>query len=128
MKFKPEDVLEGARSIRPYLPDLLGAAAAECDRQIANLLAQAQQDQSVNAQILTLLKSHPKTKQWLSEFLAAKASSKGYEQLPGSSGAVSTQKYVCPQGDYVWYQRSAGIPVPTCPTHGELQPFGESRS
>ncbi|OUC13654.1 MAG: hypothetical protein B0A82_16135 [Alkalinema sp. CACIAM 70d] len=128
MAFKPDDVLEGARCIRPYLPDLLGAAAVECDRQLADLLAQAQQGQAVDGQILTLLKSHPKTLQWLKEFLASKASSKGYEPLPGSSGAIAAQKYVCPQGDYVWYQRSAGIPVPTCPTHGELQPFGESRS
>jgi hypothetical protein len=125
MAFKPEDVLEGARSIRAFLPEQLGVAADECDRQLADLLAQAQQGQSVDTQILTLLKGHPQTRQWLSEFLAAKASSKGYEQLPGSSGAVSAQKYVCPQGDYVWYQRSAGIPVPPCPTHGELTPFGE---
>jgi hypothetical protein len=126
MAFKPEPeaVLEGARCIRPYLPEFLGAAAAECDRQLADLLAQAQQGQAVDGQILTLLKSHPKTWQWLKEFLAAKATGKGYEQLPGSSGAVSAQKYVCPQGDYVWYQRSAGIPIPTCPTHGELTPFG----
>jgi hypothetical protein len=124
MAFKPEDVLEGARCIRPYLADLLGTAATECDRQLADLLAQAQQGQSVDPQILTLLKKNPKTLQWLKEFLATRATAKGYEQLPGSSGAISAQKYVCPLGDYVWYQRATGIPVPTCPTHGNLQPFG----
>ncbi len=122
MAIKSEDVLEGARAIRPYLPDLLGETAAECDRQLADLLAQAQQHQAVDTQILTLLKGNPKTLQWLKEFLATPAISKGFERLPGSSGAVSAPKYVCPQGDYVWYQRSAGIPVPTCPTHGELTP------
>ncbi|MEB3292251.1 MAG: hypothetical protein VKJ24_03750 [Synechococcales bacterium] len=124
MAFNPEDVLEGARSIRPFLPEKLGVAADEFDRQLADLLTQAQQGQSRDAQILTLLKSHPATYQWIKEFLATKPTDKGYERLPGGSGAVSAQKYVCPQGDYVWYQRSAGIPVPTCPTHGELTPVG----
>jgi hypothetical protein len=123
MKFPPEDVLEGARSIRFYLPDLLGSAAAECDRQLVALLTQAQQGESVDQAILKLLTRDPKTKQWLAEFLSPKATAKGYDRLPGSSGAIAAVKYVCPQGDYVWYQRSAGVSVPHCPTHGTLIPF-----
>ncbi|MBW4475140.1 MAG: hypothetical protein KME45_32885 [Stenomitos rutilans HA7619-LM2] len=121
-KFTPEDVLECTRSIRPFLPSLLGAEAEQIDQQLAGLLVQAQAGESVDIQILELLKSNPDTFQWIKEFLSAKPLSRGYERLPGGSGAVSAQKYLCPQGDYVWYRRSAGIPIPTCPTHGELVP------
>jgi hypothetical protein len=123
--FKPEDVLEGTRSIRPYLPDLLGTEAEEVDRQLAELLEKANTEQKVDQQILEILKSRPKTRNWMAEFLSPKQQSKGWQQLPGSSGAVSARKYVCPQGDYVWYRRSAGILVPSCPTHGNLIPADE---
>ncbi len=26
-------------------------------------------------------------------------------------------KYACPKGDYVWYKRQVGEPIPNCPTH-----------
>jgi hypothetical protein len=119
-QFDSEDVLECARSIRPYLPELAGAEAETIDRQLADLLAQAKAGESVDAQILELLTSRPKTRNWAAEFLAPKQVSKGFEQLPGSSDAVSAPKFVCPQGDYVWYQRSIGIPIPVCPSHPEL--------
>ncbi|MBD2060476.1 hypothetical protein H6F88_31530 [Oculatella sp. FACHB-28] len=121
-KFSPEDILECARSIRPSLPSLLGSDATQVDQQLADLLAQAQAGESVDTQILELLKSNPNTFQWIKEFLSSAQVSRGFERLPGGSGAVPAQKYVCPQGDYVWYRRSVGISVPTCPTHGELIP------
>lgn len=121
-QFSPEDVLECARSIRPFLPELLGAEATRIDQQLADLLAQLQAGEAVDIQILELLKSNPDTFQWIREFLGTKSVSRGYERLPGGSGAVSAQKYICPQGDYIWYRRSAGISVPVCPTHGELIP------
>jgi len=129
-QFDPEDVLECARSIRPFLPDLLGSEAENFDRQLADLLALSKTRTPVNTKILELLTSHPKTRQWAAEFLASQptskgANSRGYERLPGSSDAVSAPKYACPQGDYVWYRRSVGIPIPVCPTHpqlGELLP------
>jgi hypothetical protein len=122
MAFKPEAILNCACSIRPFLPELMGDEAAAFDQQLADLLAQAQAGQPVETQILELLKNNPKTRQWAAECLASQRVSKGFDRLPGSSGAVAAQKYVCPQGDYIWYRRSSGIPVPVCPTHGELIP------
>lgn len=121
-QFDPEKILDCARSIRPYLPELVGTEAETVDRQLADLLAQARVGDSVDAEILALLKRIPNTRNWAAEFLAPEQFSKGFERLPGSSGAISAQKFVCPYGDYVWYRRSAGIPVPTCPTHGALVP------
>ncbi|MEW6497220.1 MAG: hypothetical protein AB1589_32665 [Cyanobacteriota bacterium] len=124
--FEPEDVIEGARAIRSYLPELLEPEAAVLvDQKLANLLAEAKAEKSVDKQILELLKSYTTTRNWLAEFLSPKQVSKGYQRLPGSSQAISAQKYVCPEGDYIWYQRSIGMPTPTCPTHGELIPVDE---
>lgn len=119
-RFDPEELLECSRSIRPYLLELLGAEAEAFDLQLADLLAQAKAGESVDTKILELLKSHPKTRNWAAEFLAPKQIPKGFERLPGSSDAVAAQKFVCPEGDYVWYRRSVGVPIPICPTHPEL--------
>lgn len=119
-KLDPDDILEAARCIRFHLPGLVGDAAAQLDQQIAKLLAQAKTDQTVHSQLLELLKSRPQTRDWMAEFLSSQRSSKGFERLPGSSQAIAAPKYICAEGDYVWYRRSAGATVPTCPTHGPL--------
>lgn len=116
-KFTTEDVLEGARSIRPFLPELVGAESEQVDQQLAGLLDKAKAGQQVDQQILEILKSRPKTKSWMAEFLASEQVSKGYQGPPGKSGAVSMPRYACPERDYIWYQRIAGTPVPSCPTH-----------
>ena len=120
--FKPEDVLEGTRLIRAYLPELLGDQAQAVDQDIAALLAQMQQGESADEPLLELLKQHEATSAWMGEYLSSRPVTKGFEQLPGRSGAIAARKFVCPYNDYVWYQRSAGQTVPRCPTHGALIP------
>ncbi|PSB24756.1 hypothetical protein [Stenomitos frigidus] len=119
-QFDPEAILECARSIRPALPALLGSEAALVDRQLADLLTQAKAGQPVGTQILELLQSDPRIRNWAAEFLAPHQISKGFEPLAGRSGDVSAAKYVCPDGDYVWYRRTTGEQMPSCPTHGAL--------
>ncbi len=123
MVFEPEDILEGGRSIRPYLEELLGNDAIQVDNKLAELLAQAQAGQPTDQQILEILTSYPNTRNWIAEFLSEKQVSKGFEPLPGQGQPISAQKYNCPQGDYVWYRRIVGATIPICPTHGvELIP------
>ncbi|MFM7427783.1 MAG: hypothetical protein ACKO7W_22750 [Elainella sp.] len=118
-QFTPEDILEGARTIRFFLPDLLGTEAEAVDQQLAELLGQAKAGQQADQQILEILKGHPETYRWIAEFLSSEPDPKS-PRLPGLPNAVSAPKYVCPEGDYSWFQRSIGIPVPSCPTHGKL--------
>ncbi|MDZ8263545.1 hypothetical protein [Nostoc sp. ChiQUE01b] len=121
MAFKPEGVLDCARSIRPFLQELLGDDAVQVDGQLAELLAQAKAGQQVHEQILELLKSYPNTYNWIVEFLSEKQVSKGFEKLAGQAQAISAQKYICPQGDdYIWYRRVIGATIPICPTHSVL--------
>lgn len=120
MVFEHEMILEGARSIRPFLPELLGDDAGPVDHQVAKLLAQAKAGQETHEQILELLKSYPETRTWMAEFLGETRSVKGFEELPGQGQAISASKYRCPEDDYTWFRRVVGETVPKCPTHGVL--------
>ncbi|MHC0066939.1 hypothetical protein ACWATR_29185 [Nostoc sp. UIC 10890] len=118
MVFEPEDILEGTRLIRPFLPELLGDDAVQVDRQLSELLAQAKAGQQVHDQIFEILKSYPDTDDWMAEFLSEKPITKGFDPLPGKGQPISASKYRCPQGDdYSWYRRSVGTAIPNCPTH-----------
>ncbi len=134
-----EPLLELARAIRPYLPDLVGDQAAAMDRDLARLLEEAGGSTAAPAGILDRLGAHTATRKWGAKFLetglppdvaslfeARRGDS--YEELPGLGGVVRAPKYACPQGDFVWYRRSQGQVPPRCPTHGiDLVPVGGSR-
>jgi hypothetical protein len=125
MTYSPEEILEAARSIRPYLAQLLNSEEAQTmDEQLAELLAQVlQESTSASKQILKLLSSQKPTREWTKKFLQNKLPpeiEKAYQPTlsPNPSSPISGLiKYACPDGDYVWYQRQVGEPIPTCPTH-----------
>jgi len=117
-----EDILEAARAIRPYLSELLTAEEAKViDERLAQLLAQKDQEKIDNL-ILDILCSQEPTRQWVDQFLELKLPPE-IEKLyqpplsPNPSVVSGLIKYACPNGDYVWYQRQIGEPIPNCPTH-----------
>ncbi|XZF60814.1 MAG: hypothetical protein ACSI46_17155 [Gloeotrichia echinulata DVL01] len=136
---EPADILEAARSIRPYLSELLPAAEAEViDQQLADLLAQANTTQRIDNLILELLAAQDVTREWIFRFLQDKQQpehlgtfhalpdprgmnalldSGNFSDLPGSPSIVNTTKFVCPEGDYTWYRPRVGVKPPLCPTH-----------
>lgn len=115
------DILEAARSIRPYLSELIGTPTADMlDQQLAELLAQATIGQSVDNLILELLASQETTREWLALFLQDKQQPehlRNFSPLPGQRSIVNAAKFVCPQGDYIWSRPRVGIEPPLCPTH-----------
>jgi len=119
--YEPTDVLEAARSIRPYLNELVEAnVAAKIDSQLAALLAQIPLDQAIATQVVTLLTAQDATHQWLADFLQDQQQPKHlrtWSPLPGQGSIVNAAKFVCPQGDYIWHRPRVGVEPPTCPTH-----------
>lgn len=112
-------ILEAAKSIRQFLPDLLGEQAPEVDHQLADLLNRHQAGEPMENQVTNLLASHPPTREWMYNFLAADAvqtRSLGYNPLPGIP-KIDAPRYVCPQGDYIWHHIDSSDPIPACPTH-----------
>lgn len=122
--YQTENILEGARTIRPYLPELVGAEAQGIDGELAALLARASQGQKTDTLILDLLSTRKATKDWMRDYLAEPASvmrsaeTKGYSRPGGDPDPIPGLKYVCPvAGDTVWYKQYAGEEIPMCNSH-----------
>jgi hypothetical protein len=126
----PDDhgVLEAARAIRPYLTDLVGPTeAAVLDRQIADLLHDLTNTTETAAQLRTLLHRQEDTGWFLDRVLAdwphyrpPYQQSAQHRDLPRPAGDIShveADRYVCPEGDYVWYRPEVGTRIPKCPDH-----------
>jgi hypothetical protein len=115
-----EAVLEAARSIRPFLGNLLGPKSTAVDNELARCLDEAQRGREVDDLILRLLSRYEKTGSWMGSFLERKCPPELahlYDPSPGTGAPVRAEKFHCPEGDYVWYRRTAGVAVPRCPTH-----------
>jgi len=130
-----DQVIDVARSIRPYLPTLVGDEAARYDRRLVELLRDAGAGADVTGAILEVLMGSPATHNWAASMLAderhlppdlqmarerSSAADSGYSPLPGSYGGdpVNTEKYVCPvDGNFAWWRILVGQPVPMCPDH-----------
>jgi hypothetical protein len=120
-----EDIVDVARTIRPYLSALVGEEAGAYDREIAGLLARARDGYDVSDQLLAVLTRSKATHAWAARVLEnhwhlppeiSREQERGYQPLPGHGETVDAEKFECPFGDYVWYRISVGVPVPACPT------------
>lgn len=128
--FQSEVILEGAKVIRYHLPELLGAGAEEFDMRVAEVLNSGQPDAERAQQLLKLLAGSPATAEWLADFLssgqlpdprATDLELRSYYAPPaGQHSPPPTAKYVCPRGDFIWYQPMVGVPVPRCRTHPDM--------
>ena len=119
--YPSEDILEAAKSIRPFLPGLLNHQAQEVDNQLADLINRHNAGEPLENKIAELLATHDPTREWMRQFLDSKHPANvtkglGFNPLPGIS-APGAPKYVCPQGDYIWPQIDISDPIPPCPTH-----------
>ncbi|GAA1261301.1 hypothetical protein GCM10009665_58830 [Kitasatospora nipponensis] len=123
-----EAILDALRTIRGYLPNLVGAAeAAEIDRELADLLARPPLDTAtVVARGLEVLQRHNATLEWAATYLdsgyppdirALIEQRERYAGLPGQGDPPpAARRYRCPNGDYVRWRRGAEVLRP-CPTH-----------
>jgi hypothetical protein len=125
-----EGVLEAARAIRWYLADLVGPAAEEVDRQLAEALAvTAGGGEDVEVRLRSLLNSYEGTRVFLEAVLEDAPEYRppqvrpvfqrglGYSPLPGEQGPIDADKFCCTYADYVWYRQGVGVPIPECDTH-----------
>ena len=120
--YKSEDVLEAARVIQPYLPDLLGTEAATVDQALASKVAKvASGEVGVNS-ILELLAERDTTREWTQKFLIDKMPPpvmRNYDPLAGSQSIIDANTFICevPDCPGIWHRPKAGIAPPLCPEH-----------
>src|ERR1051325_5998285 len=109
-------IREAARAIRAYLPSLLDAdAASELDTALAALLTAPDEPDAVDEALVAELDRYEATAEWTAAFFAhgmppelALHPERSYSGLPGHGETVETPKFVCPEGDYVWYRHAVG--------------------
>jgi len=122
-----EDLLDVARSVRPYLEELTGADAIAYDGEIAALFRAAYVGTDVEAELSMLLQRSPAVHAFVAKMLEDPLHRPPdlqptrelgeYEPLPGTGSSVAATKYCCPRRDYAWWRWSVGTPVGICPTH-----------
>jgi hypothetical protein len=128
-----EQILTVARSIRWYLPRLLGAQAAQYDRSLVELLRQAASGADVGPALLDLLSRPPTVHSWAASALADQQlrppdvqqagkgpASRGFSPLPNRYGTdiIDAERYVCPKdGNFVWWRIRISDPIPKCQDH-----------
>lgn len=128
MEGDDDGVLEAARAIRPYLRDLIGPTAAGItDQRIGAELTGSADRAVMVSRLRALLEEQPDTAWFLGRVLADKPLYRPpyHQQAPlrrmvspaGDPGLVRADRYLCPRGDYAWYQPEVGAPVPECPAH-----------
>lgn len=121
----PQEILEAARVLRSYLPDLIGDEAEAVDAGLASAVAAQKPDMISAADIVELVRTDPRTRKWMDEYLDAEdentrmAVLRTFSQPSGNPDPIPSQKYVCPiDCDTVWYRQFAGQDIPICETNG----------
>lgn len=124
-----EVVLDVARLVRFYLPDLVGVEAVSYDARLRQLLEQADTGIDVSAEIVTVLQQSSGLQAWVAQVLQddmhrppelQPLTERGLD-LPGEPTPVDAQRYSCPvDGNFVWYRPFVGVPVISCPDHHVL--------
>jgi hypothetical protein len=123
-----QTVLQAARMIRPYLPELLEVSAAnEIAQHLDPILRQTSHSEADAQAVLAILESTDITQEWLRLSLEEHRSPDDilkilwtYQPLPGKSGAIASPRYRCPVSSchQHWYRRHLEDTIPNCPIHG----------
>jgi hypothetical protein len=125
----PVTIVDAARAIRAYLPDLIPDTAQEIDDQLAAVLSptvSTDQERRIRA----LLSSRAETSEWAAAFLELGMPPEIYPYQErgwapeGMVGVLSTgprpiagKRFKCPEEDFDFYRPSVGDPLPLCITH-----------
>jgi hypothetical protein len=110
---------DAARAVRPYLAKLVDDPDTVDDRLVELL----RQEPSPNSDAgLTAVFDEVGLVDWVASFLqngvppeAWRDPERGLSLLPGTGAPISADRFVCPvDGNYVFYRRMIGQPVPKC--------------
>lgn len=127
-----QDIIDVARTIRFYLPELVSDKADAYDNEIKDLLAQAREGVDVGDEIMAVL-TRSGVKEWVIRvfedeyhrppvLLPRDRGTPGAPLYEGQASLVTTpvlsDKYECPvDRNYVWYRPSVGYSIPDCKDH-----------
>ncbi|GAA4091809.1 hypothetical protein [Actinomadura miaoliensis] len=109
-----EDVLRAAEALRRFLPELVGDAAPELDRELGALLERGRAGESVKVPVLRLLSGYDATREWMRRALDVPTKYRTFQPHPGRT-RLPAVRYACPRCGQEWYRFSVLDEVPSCP-------------
>lgn len=125
-----EDVIrELAERIRQELGSLVGQEdAAELDSELDALLARGAAGEEVSPLIVQLIYSNPRVSDRFVKLFSSGPTprSQSMQLPPGRRGLPLPPRYVCPAGDYEYFQFDVAKPVPLCPEDGSTLVLDDS--
>jgi hypothetical protein len=117
-----DPLIEAARAVRRYLPDLLGERAQAVDAQLVELLRAGDR-----AGLEELFGSTESLLDWVAGFVETglppevaplRERGAGYQPLLGPGIAQAPPRFECPVDHlYVWYRVDPGEEIPVCRDH-----------
>jgi hypothetical protein len=122
-----EKVVDVARIVRSYLPELVGDKASVYDGQLRILLDRAIEGQDVEDELYSVLTRSPAVHAWVAQVLQndehlppelQPVTELAYQALAGRGVPPDAQRYVCPvDGNWVWFRPFVGVQIPQCVDH-----------
>jgi len=122
-----DPIFPAARVILPYLGQLVEpGTAAELRTRVSGLLDAAAQGQDTSAALRDALDGDEVTREFARKvmrdaplFRPPGQQERGLRdlQLASQPERIAAPKYVCPQGDRVWFQLDSDYPIPECKIH-----------
>lgn len=122
-----QNLLDVARTVRAFLPALVGSEAAAFDEELRALLTLASSGKEVDEELLGVLLRSAAIRTWAAQVLEDEqhrppemqpVTERGLRPFTGTGTPADAQRYTCPVDDnYVWYRPFVGIPVRICPDH-----------
>ncbi|MFB4270038.1 hypothetical protein [Nonomuraea sp. GTA35] len=103
-------ILDAARALRAYLPELVGPdRAAPLDRELAELLERPG-DEDVPDRLAAIFEREERVHVWVAEYFTYGAPGDVAETervapLPGVPRPPGPERYACAHGDFVFYRR-----------------------
>ena len=121
-------VLDAARAVRPYLPELVGAeCAADIDARVAGLIDRASAGVDPTVDLLAALEADDRVRDWVAGYLwhgmppdLAVDIERNLARPPGAGQPLDAapERFECPIGhDYTRFRRLAAQDMGSCPTH-----------
>ncbi|WUS98882.1 hypothetical protein OHA46_20350 [Streptomyces sp. NBC_00708] len=119
-----DQLLTTARTVRGYLTELLGPVeGARIDALLAGALARAAAGEDVGEEVAAVLGQRPDVLSLATSILADpdhRPPQVRAAWLSGDGEPVDAHRFVCAEGDYIWYRLDIGQRAPRCPTHGSV--------
>jgi hypothetical protein len=123
-----EEILLGVRCLRSVLPQVIGAAAAPMESELAQALAL--DEPALSERIVAIIAENDVTRTWIAQFVDFEGERTYASVGPGVDPVAAAAEYFCAKCGSRWIRHQAAQPVPeqcyNCNAKGALRPIAQA--